>query len=619
MDKLLLFDGYNNAGPHIFPVELGGGNRHIKLATEIHPAIADYMAKAKAIPGKSQLLIDALGAGEWWGSNKNGDYFPHDQLSHNGRDYGYETFKHYAYPFKHHCNKDPARAYGDRVLLSAYHPGMHRVQLIVALHDSKCRDILDQVDNGEYPDVSMGCRVPYDQCSICGNRAKNRAQYCNDLRYRMNKILPDGRRVMAINWRPKFFDISFVLIGAEKASKVLLKVAHEQQQVPSSAELGERYYKRASYSIPKRAAEEKKGTMTKRVPMEVEGVEPVLENAPAIKAREKQLPPAVMNSLAEFPLSDIFSTLSFLGIDPKPEEFQQIILVKSGQQKLAYDLASKHQVFDERSGSIPKNASRVIPVDVEHINEKVAYLLRPYIAERSCFDPFLISRLDKFASEDQWYPSPKSTILASIPLTAAVAGLYKYIKSKGPEASMSKFEKALSRHPWLFGLLLASSVGGVAGGMNLLKPRPFDPEGNVDTFFGTGYNAHHKTAVSKKVLVPLSMAPLAYMYSGVQGARARRGERLGKFDRFIAERPDIAAIASILAAPTAMGKGKSLITRLKKLTKTGSVYSDFGLFALTSGSKMLPAAVLGAMVDATVAKKIGQIIEKKRREHGNPR
>ena len=63
MFKLLEFDGYDQHGPHIFPLELGGGNRHIKLATEMHPEIARYIYNANKIPGKTQLLIDALGAG----------------------------------------------------------------------------------------------------------------------------------------------------------------------------------------------------------------------------------------------------------------------------------------------------------------------------------------------------------------------------------------------------------------------------------------------------------------------------------------------------------------------------------------------------------------------------
>jgi hypothetical protein len=619
MDKLLLYSGYDQAGPHIFPVEMGQRNRHIKLATEIHPAIAKYIASAKKIPGKSQLLIDAMGAGEWWGSNRNGDFFPEDQLGHRGRDYGYETFMHYAYPFRHHVNKDPARAYGDKVILAVYHPTMHRVQLIVAVHDEKCRDILSQVDNGDYPDVSMGCRVPYDQCSICGNRAKNRGQYCDDLKYRMNKMLPDGRRVMAVNWRPKFFDISFVLIGAEKASHVLMKVASQQLGYGrSSAELGERFYTKRAHSLPKRAAVQKQGTITKEVPAKVTNVEKVVDSAPDVKSLERPLPPAVLNALSGFPLSEIFSTLAFLGIDPKPEEFQKIVLVKAGHEKTAARWERERKVFDESSGSIPSDASQYFDIDPGYINEKIAYLVRPYLSDRSCFTHLLIPRLEKFASDDnQWYPSPKMTLLGGVPLAAGIAGLYSYLKHKAPKESMTGFDKALARHPWLLGMLFALGTGAIAGGVELFRPRPFNPDGELDTYFGHGYNPHSKTA-SKKILIPLAMAPLAYMYSGVQRSRAMKGERLNKFDRFIAQRPDLAAIASLIAGPSAVGKGQQIARGLKRLVKTGGPHQDFALFALASGAKLMPAALLGSMVDATIIKKISEIASRRRRQHGNP-
>ncbi|MHC4644910.1 MAG: hypothetical protein ACYTBJ_05380 [Planctomycetota bacterium] len=578
------------------------------------------MADAKTIPGKSQLLIDAMGAGEWWGSNRNGDHFPEDQLSHKGKDYGHETFMHYAYPFRHHVNKDPKRAYGDKVILSVYHPGMHRVQLIVAVHDEKCRDILSQVDNGDYPDVSMGCRVPYDQCSICGNRAKNRRQYCQDLKYRMNKILPDGRRVTAINWRPKFFDISFVLIGAEKASHVLMKVASEQLLAKSSAELGEKYYTRRGWwkgADFKEAAVKKQGTITKKVPLDVKSIKPVIENAPEVKSLEPSIPPAVLNSLAGFPLSEIFSTLAFMGIDPKPEEFQKIVLIKSGHQKTAALWESQGAVFDEYSGTPPSNASDVIDISYTRINEKIAYLMRPYIPHRSCFTAHLMPRLEKYAEDDsQWYPSSSKSILTGVPLAAGLAGLYAYVKGKAPKESMTKFDKAISRHPWLLGLLFALGAGGAAAGVELLRPQPL---GNLDSSFGHGYNPHYKTASKKKYLIPLALAPLSYMYSGVQRSRARRGERLGRFDRFIAQRPDLAAIAALVAGPSAVAKGSNIAKGLKRFMKTGGIHADFGAFALTSGAKLLPAAVLGAMVDATIVKKISKIVENKRRQHGNPR
>src|SRR5262249_17689284 len=89
------------------------------------------------------------------------------------------------------------------------------------------------------------CRVPFDVCSICKNKARTRAEYCAHLRYQMRQTLPDGRQVCAINTLPRFFDISPVAVGAEKASHILKKVAHAigaPYEVRSSAEQGERVY-----------------------------------------------------------------------------------------------------------------------------------------------------------------------------------------------------------------------------------------------------------------------------------------------------------------------------------------------------------------------------------------
>lgn len=623
MDKLLIYSGYDQAGPHIFPIEVGSSNSHVKLATEVHPLIARYMSDARKIPGKTQLLIDAMGSGEWWGANRNGDYFPQDQLSHEGEDYGYRTFMRLAYPYKHHVNKDPAKAYGDRVILSVYHPTMHRVQLIVAVHNDRCSDIIQQVDNGDYPDVSMGCRVPYDQCSICGNKAPKRSYYCDHLKYQMNRILSDGRRVMAINFKPKLFDISFVLVRAEKASSVLAKVASAQPTIltKSSAELGEIYYgKRQLWKGAdlKKAEVSKSGEIGKRVPLKIEHIEPVIESAPSVKELEPPLPSPVVNAMTGFSLDEIMSTLSFLGIDPKPEEFQKIILIKAGQQKLAEQWEREGKVFDENSGEIPANASSYFQVTPEKINEKVAYLLRPHLPHRSCYTPHLVPRLEKYASdESQWYPSTKSTALGAVPIAATVAGLYKYLKSKATPESMTKFERAVHRHPWLLGLLFAGGVGAASAAPSLMRPLSLNPSTELDGKFASSYTAHDKTA-SKKILIPLAMAPMAYMYSGVQRSRAMHGERLGKFDRFVATRPDVAAIASMLAAPVAMRGGGRLGQSFKQMMKSGNLHSDFGLFALTSGAKLLPAAVMGAMVDATVIKNISKIVDK-RRKNGNPR
>jgi hypothetical protein len=159
-----------------------------------------------------------------------------------------------AHPYKHHVNKDPSRAFGE-VVLAVWNPKMHRVELVVYLDRAKCKkwaasDVIERIERGEFPDVSMGCKVPYDVCTICENRSKTKKDYCIHASSEMNRIYPDGRKVAVRNDYPKFFDISFVFIGADKSAKVLAKLAHVGEQncmggfcsVPHlSVDVGERF------------------------------------------------------------------------------------------------------------------------------------------------------------------------------------------------------------------------------------------------------------------------------------------------------------------------------------------------------------------------------------------
>lgn len=143
--------------------------------------------------------------------------------------HGYKTFLN-AHAFAHHVNKDPEKAYGD-VLVSVLNHKMKRVELIVAIDEEKCvrnggQRTLEKIKAGEYPSTSMGCRVPFDVCSICGHKAKYRSEYCDHMRNDAGKIMADGRKVFVYNPYPRFFDISFVFIGADRTSFVLEKVAN---------------------------------------------------------------------------------------------------------------------------------------------------------------------------------------------------------------------------------------------------------------------------------------------------------------------------------------------------------------------------------------------------------
>ena len=57
------FLGYSNGKPHIFPMEMYNYSLIKQSSYELHPEIDAYIRKAKPIPGKNILLIDALGAG----------------------------------------------------------------------------------------------------------------------------------------------------------------------------------------------------------------------------------------------------------------------------------------------------------------------------------------------------------------------------------------------------------------------------------------------------------------------------------------------------------------------------------------------------------------------------
>jgi inorganic pyrophosphatase len=224
--------------------------------SNLHPAVREFVKSgaAKNSDKGVYVLVSALGASEYWGSNVNGDDFPEAALIHSPKDwekllvtdveearkvgqsweYGYPTFMG-AHPYKHHVNKDPSRAFG-RVELAVWNPKMKRVELVVFLDRELCKkfgaeDVLDRIENGEFPDVSMGCKVPYDRCTICGNKSKTRKDYCSHALQEMNRIYPDGRKVAVINDYPKFFDISFVFIGADKSAKMLAKLAHVNNQV----------------------------------------------------------------------------------------------------------------------------------------------------------------------------------------------------------------------------------------------------------------------------------------------------------------------------------------------------------------------------------------------------
>ena len=208
-----------------------------KAAT--HAEVEAFVSSLKPDPSKSYLHINAMGAGEYYGPNKNGDYFPEEQLIKY-----HKTFEETGYVYRHHINKDPAKSMG-KVIFAVYNFDMHRVELVAWIDKEKGKDILSRLDSGDFPMTSMACRTPFDICSICSNKASTRAQYCSHLKEELLQVRPDGKQVMSLNLGPlKFFDISIVIRPADVTSSILAKVASAGEQgdaaTVSSAEMAER-------------------------------------------------------------------------------------------------------------------------------------------------------------------------------------------------------------------------------------------------------------------------------------------------------------------------------------------------------------------------------------------
>ena len=92
-----------------------------KIATEVSPEIQRFIDEnIKSDPRYVFLLLTALGAGEIWGPNVNGDFFHRDDILRS-----YKTFETFGFVYVHHKNKDPQKASG-KVLLAHYNPRMHR-------------------------------------------------------------------------------------------------------------------------------------------------------------------------------------------------------------------------------------------------------------------------------------------------------------------------------------------------------------------------------------------------------------------------------------------------------------------------------------------------------------
>ena len=202
--------------------------------------LTDELKSVRPEKGHSFIHLITMGAQEYYGANRNGDGFNEKSAKwelpepkkgtqkiitlDGGLMQGHRTFTKYAHVYKDHVNKDPDLSSGS-IHAEAYNPEMHRGELIIKVSNEKFGPELEKLASGDDIAFSMSCKVPYDICSICGNRAPSRKEYCDHLKNEMGRVKEAGHQVFAINDRPLFFDISSVFRPADRIAYGLRKVA----------------------------------------------------------------------------------------------------------------------------------------------------------------------------------------------------------------------------------------------------------------------------------------------------------------------------------------------------------------------------------------------------------
>lgn len=232
-------------------------------------------------PSKDKTAVHtiAMTAFEKFGFNRNGDGWKRANLMRD-----HPTFISHAKVYRHHKNTPADPSFGV-VKAAMYNEDMDRVELLMELDNTKCAEELSLLErDGSYP-VSMACKIAYDVCSICSNKAKTPREYCHHVKEAMGKILDDGRIVGVDNPNSTFFDISRVIRPADRVAYTL-KTASASGAVGGAALAEELGYTLgytealdASLICNVKAAQDKKAVLDKLSKMEkrIEGeVRPIL-------------------------------------------------------------------------------------------------------------------------------------------------------------------------------------------------------------------------------------------------------------------------------------------------------------------------------------------------------
>lgn len=505
MIKRALFPGERDGELLVHVVEPG---KMIKTASSLAPGIQEFVGCLEPDPRYTYVLSNAMGYSQFYGANSNTDWYgynPHlnfdgllnawpdigqnieaDRMKGKNWPYGYPAF-YGATVYAHHKNTDPQRlGFGDVIYASA-NAEMKRIELVERVFNDEARkkgheSILHRIRAGERVDVSMGAKIPFDLDSITTDwdlvkeawktfdpklhrhpgvailhyhknvrpipgLAVTRADYSTYMKTMRGKILPDGRKVFVYNDFPRFFDISFVWIGADRTARVMWFLGEEGDN-PTPKRQSTAFPGALERFLKHMLSRQKLSMMEKEIP---DGV------AQAVHTDANSMAPmhsGVLRVVGKSP-KPALSALAALGIILRPEEFTEAMTGKSGIS------------FDPALGGIDGSCA----IDAGDVNEELVSALSPLAPARSGFSRYLNLRLSS---------TPRGAKVASGRAKVARSPMLDKMAAQYNGYRLSVLEKGAS----VFGKKIASTDQAGALGSDGV----FDP--GADLLLGAGSVIH---------------------------------------------------------------------------------------------------------------------------------
>jgi len=398
------------------------GESNIYIPEEISKCIKNLQPRKDGV----YIHLVALGAGDYYGPNRKGDHFPEWSLLGQMPDddvvkrykkagikipkqgeYGIATFTKYGYVYANHNNSHPRLAKGEKVVCAAYNMKQHRVELIVFIKKDLAPEIVAKAENGESIPFSMGCKIPADQCSICGNLARTTRNYCDHARDFMGRVY-QGREVYVINHFPKFIDISYVNVPADPTAFSISKVAG----MSSCRQIPDQHLKEFSRALNHQLS--KKATMEKNIINEndvsILGKEPIKEKKyKQIKKelkndKSEEISPKILKAIRKlFGKKTGLKGLTRSGIILKPSEMGSFLGSDSFPSSMGSMLSSIPNGFKDLLKRIKPGRSLFGPDLKNRARKTIIIIKKPLSLQKKASDSTMDqyhSWLDNFSLQD---------------------------------------------------------------------------------------------------------------------------------------------------------------------------------------------------------------------------